>query len=295
VSVRELEHLLWRYEYGRLADGKLELEMRDAVRVLMDTRAVQGSPRGAGKLVTVRDDAIGAAARAVDTRQWRDAVRAIRRGADALAGIAVCVAAKSDVDRALQEVDELRRLAVTEFLQRLPTVASLVQLGASMTQCMQDAQFRRASDLAGLVSRMAVPLLARVTTSMPSLERRSAAAAEVCTATRAVADDAEPDPVRDGSLERIRALAEEEHAPLAARLLTETEIALLGRRRFRLHFEERLRRGDVTALKTLVAQHSWHGTVDSDSHDALARQAIVLGAHADRANSVAANLDAAFR
>lgn len=294
MSVRELEHLLWRYEYGRLAEGALDLEMRDALRVLLDGRAVQASPRDAGPLLAARDGAIREASLAIDTRRWRDAVREIRRGENALEAIAACIAAQPDVERSFQSIDALLRLAMTPYLRQLPAVASLVQLAGSMTSSMQNAEFRRASDLAGLVSRMAAPLLERSASSIANLDQRIAAATDVCDATRLVAHNGEPDPVYDGSLDRIRTLVDQHHAPLAARLLTETEIALLGRRRFRLHFRDRLRRNDVSALKALVAQHSWHGAVDSDSHEALARQAVTLAAHAKRAASAAANLDAAF-
>lgn len=299
MSIRELAQLVWRCEYGRLAASALELELRDEVRRLQDARAVQGNPViaarwSAGDLFTRRDDAIRAAALAIDNGRYRDALREIRHGEQSLLDIAALAEANRDVDAASVAVADIRQLAGTGFLRALPAVASLGPLVESMTRCMLACEYRQASDLAGLCTRMAAPLRERRAPQPREFDARIAAVSEIYDATRAVADEAELDPTRDGSLKHLRRLLDQHQTAFAARLLTETEIALIGRRRFRLHFRERLQSDDVAELKQLVAQHSWHGAVDSDWLEALGREAVTLAGYAKRAESAAVNLDAAF-
>lgn len=302
MNVRELEHLLWRYEYGRLGEGRLELELQEGLRRLHDARALQGNPAAADRwsareLLVHRDGTIRAAAQAIDTRRWHEAVRALRRGGEALLGVDTLIVAAQNMETAIEAVESLQQLAGTAFLCALPAIASLAQTTESIRRCMHAADYRVASYLAGICTRIAEPVRERRTIAAidrRDAEQRLAAVIEIYGATRIVADPAEPDPAGDGSLDRLRQLFDLDQTALAVRLLTEIEIALLGRRRFRLHFGDQLRAADTSALKDLVARYSWHDAVDHDSYEALARQAITLTAHAKRAQSAAANLDAAF-
>jgi hypothetical protein len=302
MNVRELEHLLWRYEYGRLGEGRLELELQDGLRRLHDARALQGNPAAADRwsareLLVHRDGAIRAAAQAIDTRRWHEAVRALRRGGEALLAVDTLLVAAQNMENAIEAVESLQQLAGTAFLCALPAIASLTQTTESIRGCMHAADFRAASYLAGICTRMAEPLRERraiAAIGRRDAEQRLAVVIEIYGATGIVANAAEPDPAGDGSLDRLRQLFDSDQTALAVRLLTEIEIALLGRRRFRLHFGDQLRAADASALKDLVARYSWHGAVDHDSYEALARQAITLIAHAKRAQSATANLDAAF-
>jgi hypothetical protein len=302
MNARELEHMLWRYEYGRLGEGKLELELQEGLRHLHDARARQGNPVAADRwsareLLGHRDGAIRAAAQAIDTRRWHEAVRALRRGGEALLGVDTLIDAARNTDTAIEAVESLRELAGTAFLRGLPAIASLTQTIESIRRCMHAADHRAASYLAGVCTRIAEPMRGRramTAITRRDAEQRLAAVIEIYDATKIVADAAEPDPAGDGSLDRLRQLFDLDRTALAVRLLTEIEIALSGRRRFRLHFSDPLRAANPSALRELVARYSWHGAVDHDSYEAVARQAITLTAQAERAQSAAANLDAAF-
>lgn len=304
MSVRELEHLLWRYEYGRLGEGRLELELQDGLRRLHDARAVQGNPAAAAdrwsarELLPRRDEAIREAGKAIDKRRWREALRALRRGDEALLVVDTLIAAARSAEDAIDAVESLQQLAGTVFLCALPAIASLTQTADSIRRRMLAREHRAALHLAGICTRIAAPLRERhpiAAIDRRDVERRLAAITEIYGATRVVADAAEPDPARDGSLERLRQLFDRDQTALAVRLLTEIEIALLARRRFHLHFGGELRTGNASALRDLVARHSWHGAVDNHSYEELARQAVRLAALAQRAQSAAANLDAAFQ
>jgi hypothetical protein len=272
MSTRKLENLLWRYEYGRLPASALKLGMREELRRLYDAKAAEQVGETPARwnaewLPSTRDIALEGATAALDTRQYHDALRHLRKAGEASRTIRELASATEHLDRATEAVTVLHELAGNACLRRLPALTSLAQLVDSMSLCMFNGSYGQARDLAALCLQIASTLREQRTatdTERSDAETRIAILRELCESTRAFADDDDPDAIADGSLRRLGELLADGHAVLASRLLGELEIALAARGRFRLHFRERLANPKADGLKLLVRERSWDGAVDQD-------------------------------
>jgi len=284
MSAQQLEHLLWRYEYGRLPASQLDVEFRDALRKLFDARATQGDPLSAQRwsgqeLLVMRDEALRAASLSLDSRRYHEVLRHLRKADGALAAIGSAVKANRRIDQARAAVDALNDRVAGRSLRRMPAISSLTQLADSMAVCMFNGRYGQASDLAAFCENLIATLTAR---RAPSDEERSeaqgriAALCELCDATRPFADDEDCDPAADGSLDEIQRLLSEEYTALVMRLLGELEVALAARRRFRHHFLRTMDNAMVQALRLQVKERSWDGAVDHDCQTAIALQSATL-------------------
>lgn len=301
MRASRLERLLWRYEYGRLSTAHLELETVDAVRSLTDARAAQGVPAAlerwsAHTLRATLDAAIAAASTAATSRRFREAIQHIRSAEMALVRIEELMTAADAATAAERSVAEITELAQTPTLQRLPAVLSAVQLVEQIALGMFGAAYGKALALAQLCTRFASALTERragTREEQRSYGQRLAVAGELCTATACAASETDVDPMQDGSLERLAWLFDRGNAAMATRLLTQLEIQLAGRRRFRLHFRD-INSDNAPRLRELVRQRTWDGAVDYDWQQAMLAYGALLQANAERAESAAANLTTAL-
>jgi len=280
----QLEHLLWRYEYGRLPASQLEAEFRDTLRKLFDARTTQGNPFSAQRwsgqeLLVMRDDALRAAAVALDSRRYQEVLRHLRKADEALAAIGSAVEANQRIDRARAAADAVHHLVAGTSLRRMPAIASLTQLSDSMAVCMFNGRHGQASDLAAFCDNIVAALTARHAASVDeqsNAEVRLAALQDLCEATRPFANDEDCDPAADGSLDELRRLLNGEYTALVMRLLGELEVALAARRRFRHHFLRTMDEAMVQALRLQVKERSWDGAVDHDCQTAISLQSAPL-------------------
>jgi len=280
MSAQELEHLLWRYEYGRLPAAQLELELREELRRLLDASTAQGDPQSvrrwsAQELLAARDESLRAASLSLPSRQYQEMLRQLRKADEALVAVRSAVEAGQRIDRAVDALSSIHALADRPSLKRMPAISSLAQLNDTISLCMFNGRYNQASDLAAVCENIGATLTAR---RAPTAEERADAAAriaalrELCAATRPFAGKEEQDPDADGSLDRLLQLLNEDCTALAGRLLAELEVALAARRRFRHHFLRTIDDAATQALRLMVREHSWDGAVDHDCQVAIELQ-----------------------
>jgi hypothetical protein len=278
MSARELDHLLWRYEYGRLPAAQLELKLREELRRLLEASEEQGDPLSvrrwsARELLAARDEALRAASLSLPSRQYHEMLRQLRKADEALAAVRGAVETGQRVDRAVAALGAIYALASKESLRRMPAISSLAGLNDTISLCMFNGRYGQASDVGALCESMAATLTLR---RVPTPEEQADAAAriaalrELCLATRPFAVEEEQDPDADGSLEQLQHLLEEHYTALAGRLLAELEVALAARRRFRHHFLRTIDEAATQALRRMVRERSWDGAVDHDCQIAIA-------------------------
>lgn len=280
MNAHELDHLLWRYEYGRLPAAQLELELREEFGRLLDASAAQGDPPSvrrwsAQELLAARDEALRAASLSLPSRQYHETLRQLRKADEALAAVRGAVEAGQRIDRAVEALNAICELAGSPSLRRMPAISSLTALNDTIALCMFNGRYGQASDAAALCENIAATLTVR---RAPTAEEqadtaaRIAALRELCAATRAFAGEDEQDPDADGSLDRLQQLLLEDYTSLAGRLLAELEVALAARRRFRHHFLRTIDDATTQALRVMVRERSWDGAVDHDCQIAITLQ-----------------------
>lgn len=280
MNAHELDHLLWRYEYGRLPAAQLELELRGELGRLLDASRAQGDPPSvrrwsAQELLAARDEALRAASLSLPSRQYHETFRHLRKADEALAAVRGAVEAGQRIDRAVEALNAICELAGNPSLRRMPAISSLTALNDTIALCMFSGRYSQASDVAALCENIASTLTAR---RAPTAEEqadtaaRIAALRELCAATRAFAGEEEQDPDADGSLDRLLELLQDDYTALAGRLLAEMEVALAARRRFRHHFLRTIDDATTQALRVMVRERSWDGAVDHDCQIAIAPQ-----------------------
>jgi hypothetical protein len=280
MSTRELDHLLWRYEYGRLPAVQLEAELENELRRLLEASAAQGSPLSvqrwsAQELLAARDEALRAASLSLPSRQYHETLRQLRKADEALAALRGAVEAGQRIDRAVEALNAICDLAGKPSLRRMPAISSLAGLNDTISLCMFNGRYGQASDVAALCENIAATLTTR---RAPTGEEQADAAAriaalrELCVATRLFAGEEEQDPDADGSLDRLQQLLHDDYTMLAGRLLAEMEVALAARRRFRHHFLRTIDEAATQALRLMVRERSWDGAVDHDCQIAIALQ-----------------------
>jgi len=300
----KLERRLWRYEYGRLTSTSLAIELRDALDRLSDARVELESSRITIEshdpaLLRDRDAALRAARFAIEGCRFREALQEIHR-----AHIAASTATELlHAARALHETENIlsqwnEKLA-TETLQALPTARALLQTLHDAQQSMQGQHYRRAAHLAGILRRIAEPLLRRRDEDGSRGREQIAALETLCSWTRRFASDHDKDPVRDGSTRVLRELICDQYGGLAARLLGELQIFLAGRMRFVRHYRldqptPAMPEDEALSLTDLVREWSWDGAVDQSWQTAIAENLAALERNRARAESAAANLMAAW-
>jgi hypothetical protein len=280
MNARELDHLLWRYEYGRLPAAQLEVELREELRKLLDASAAQGDPHtvrrwSAQDLLAARDEALRAASLSLPSRQYHETLRQLRKAGEALAAVHGAVEAGQRIDRAVDALNTIHDLTDKSSLRRMPAISSLAGLHDTMSLCMFNGRYAQASDVAALCENVAVTLTTRrVATAeeRADVAARIAALRELCAATRPFAAAEEQDPDLDGSLDRLQQLLHEAYTVLAGRLLAELEVALAARRRFRHHFLRTIDEAATQELRLMVRERSWDGAVDHDCQIAIALQ-----------------------
>lgn len=280
MNVHELDHLLWRYEYGRLPAAQLELELQEELRRLLDASAAQGNPASvqrwsAQELLAARDEALRAASRALPSRQYQETLRQLRKADEALAAVSGAVEAGQQIDRAVEALTSICELADRPSLKRMPVISSLAQLNDTISLCMHNGRYGQASDVAALCEQIAAALTARrppTDVEQADTTARIAALRELCELTRAFAGEEEQDPDADGSLDLLHHLLQADYTALAGRLLAELEVALAARRRFRHHFLRTIDEAATQALRLMVRERSWDGAVDHDCQIAIAPQ-----------------------
>lgn len=268
----ELDHLLWRYEYGRLPAAQLEVELQEELQRLLVASAAQGNPISiqrwsAQELLATRDEALTAASLSLPSRQYHETLRQLRKADEALAAVGGAVEAGQRIDRTAEALSSIQALADSPSLKRMPAISSLAQLNDTISLCMFNGRYGQASDVAALCGKIAATLTAQ---RRPSAEEQADAVAriealrELCELTRPFAGEEEQDPDTDGSLDRLHRLLSENYTALAGRLLAELEVALAARRRFRHHFLRTMDEAATQALRLLVRERSWDGAVDHD-------------------------------
>jgi hypothetical protein len=300
MNAQELDHLVWRYEYGRLPESQLVLELRDELRRLFDVRATQGDPQlverwSAKELLGVRDDALRAASISLTSRQYHEALRHLRKADEAMATIGRASDAERGLGQARDALSAVQALATGPSLQRMPVITSLVQLVDSLSVCMLNRRYAPASDLATLCVNIVSTLTARSAPGVAQSEAsaRIATLRQLCDMTRSFAGEHDTDPAADGSLEELQRLLADGHAALAMRLLAELEVALAARRRFRHHFLRSIDEATAHALRLEVRERSWDGAVDHDCQTAMRLQSAALERQAERVRAVNKSLGGA--
>lgn len=277
MNVHEIDHLLWRYEYGRLPAAQLERELQEEMRRLLDASAAQGNPSSmqrwsAQQLLAARDEALRAASLSLPSRQYHETLRQLRKADEALAAVSGAVEAGQRTDRVVEVVTLTCELADRPSLKRMPAISSLAQLNDTISLCMHNGRYGQASDLAALGEQIAAALTAR---RPPTAEEQADAAAriaslrELCALTRPFAGEEEYDPDADGSLDQLHRLLSEDYTALAGRLLAELEVALTARKRFRHYFLRTMDESARQALRQMVRERSWDGAVDHDCQIAI--------------------------
>lgn len=280
MNAQELDHLLWRYEYGRLPAAQLELELREELRRLLEASAAQGNPVSmqrwsAQELLAARDEALRAASLSLPSRQYHETLRQLRKADEALAAVSGAVEAGRRIDRAVEALTLICELADRPSLRRMPAISSLAQLNDTISLCMFNGRYGQASDVAALCEQIAAALTDRrppTAGEQADLGARIAALRELCELTRPFAGEEEQDPDADGSLDQLHRLLGEDYTALAGRLLAELEVALAARRRFRHHFLRTMDDAARQALRLMVRERSWDGAVDHDCQIAIAPQ-----------------------
>ena len=306
MNDRHADRLLWRYEFGTVAPEVLDMELRDRLqRVRDDSIAIRDSAvvrLWDDALLSAYDAAIHAAARALDVGQFRVALRQIHRCERVILSMRALVQASDDIERAAAAIEQIHELAETRRLRRLPTVASLGQIVDLARQCIIERRHLQGSHMAAICVRLAEALRER---SLVSVEERTAlddrieAIRDLCVVTQSFVQRVADEPTHDGTLAAVQGLFARQYVVLGARLLTELEVQLAGRRRFLL-FLRRKGPGGTAALdapeevRTLVRERSWDGAVDHYWHVSIASHASALDEQLQSADRVAARIRAAI-
>jgi hypothetical protein len=282
-----LEQQLWGYEYGRVSPERLTLELQSAIDTTADRAgALPYSPDVAlwnPQLMKDYEEAMAAAREAVVRARFREALRQVRKTSTVLDTIHQLLDANLAVDHAQAAANQLFELAGSARLRRLPAVASLGQLAETARQWIAEARYREAGHLAAHCCRIAAALLEQCdpdAMQRDSIPERLDAIEELSQVTAIFAGD-EDDLVRDGSVASLRLLFQRRFIGFGSRLLSELQIQLAGRHRFRLQCDRARSIGSpmfdsVEEARARIALLSWDGAVDYQWHAAVERYAGAL-------------------
>lgn len=297
MTVRELERLLWRWQYGRLSADRLELQLRDAVDLLGDDVAewLDAAPivrMWSPALIETHIAARREASYAVDRHQFREAVRQIALCVDASARLRELLAADRAAGLCEEAVLRLHELAAVPRLRALPSIAALAQQVDAVRIAIAEGRYAEASIAATLCTRLAEQLLRRADPNPDERDRLRERLRELTHLWRetqpfAAADD---DPAE--AIERLRALVRENSLPLAERLALELEIELGPRRRFLT--ARPLMPDDASSVKAVVRERAWDGAVDHYWHLSIAHNGRRLAKTEEAAAEVARGIAAAL-
>ena len=306
MADQALDRLLSRHEFGTLSSEVLEIELRNALEKMADAVTILASRAETirlwnSELLPARDEALTRASRAVTMLRFREAVRQIHRYREVMMAMAHLVEAADSADRASEAMDTVWTLAETARLRGLPSVASLAQIVDVARSMVIEQHYVRAAVTAGICRRMAETLAHRATLRPDdrlAVEERLRGIDDLCAATRPFAESPDDDPVRDGTIDTLRALFDRDYARLGLRLLSEVEIQMAGRRRF-LDYCVRRRDGpltsrDVEQVRLSVRERSWDGAVDEQWHRSIARHAGAIAEQRRRVATASAELEAAL-
>jgi hypothetical protein len=245
-----LRRALWRFEYGHVSGrriGKLlDLAYRRASRDFGALEAgVPAVRRHDPALLGARDQFIARAHDAIHTERFRAALEEILRGRRTLAAMRALVSAAAKIDQAEVAVRRLHEHARAPGLRALPCIQAPAELLAAARARMAAKRYAQAGYLADAALAECSPLERReraAASQRAALEARVAEIRSLCADTRALAGANEADPVADGSLGGVAALARDGFVALAERMAGELEFSLAARAR--LHRE--LRRGALS-------------------------------------------------
>lgn len=303
-----LDRLLWRHEYGKLAPELLEIELRDALDRLGDAALdvlehAETIRRWNGELLQSRTDVFGRAARAVDRRQFRDALRHIRISTSILATMRLLLQAVERAERADEAMHAVYELAAVPRLRHLPAITSLAQLVDAARLCINEQRYLGGSLLADASIRLAASLREQrfvEAAQRATMDDRLQAVEDLCVATRPFCAPAQDDdPSIDGTLPALRRLLDQGLLRLASRLLSELEVQLAGRRRFLLHYQRTDGGGIVFGapqeVLAFVRDLSWDGAVDHYWHLSIAGHAQAAERQRARVEAAHAAFDAALQ
>lgn len=299
---RAIDRLLWRCEFGNAVPEVVTLELRDRMQwlrdVSIDLRASTAVRLWNDALLAEYDAAFQSAARTLDLGTLRAAVQQIHRCERAITAMHELTEAHEKVERAAAAMEQIDAMAATPQLRRLPAVASLAQIVDIAKQCIVERRYTQASHVAETCTRLAESLSRKSpgdADSHAAIGQRISTVRELCISTRPFSDDSDQDATRNGTLSTLHSLFAGGYAVLAARLLSELEVQMSGRRRF-LHHVQRKRFGSVNAvasdeeLRALIRDRSWDGAVDYYRNLSIARHAGTLAEQSRRAEAVAVAL-----
>lgn len=263
---RDLERLLWRWQYGRLDPALLELHLRDAVDRAEDedlewrdaaSALATWNPALPNVHVTARREAL----LAVDRHQFREAVHQLNICRTATATLRELVAADREASLCGDVLGRLHDAIGASRLRTMPSVASLSQQLEAIRLGILDAHYIEAILSARLCTRLAGRLLENDSPASGAnhdeLQGRIRELARLVRRTQAFASPND-DPLP--AVERLRVLLRDGRSTLVSRLLAELEIELGPRRRFLS--AQPLMSSDAGEVKKIVGQFSWDGAVD---------------------------------
>ncbi|HSU17500.1 hypothetical protein [Longimicrobium sp.] len=238
-----LRRAIWRFEYGQLSDRRIKRLFRAAyLRAARDFTALEaGVPavrRHDPALLAGRDAFRARADDALRGEHFRAALDEILRGRRTLATMQALVQAAARIDQAAKAVERLHDHARVPRLRALPCIQAPAELLAAARARTAAKRYAQARYLAEASLAESSPLERRERASAArreALEARIDEVRSLCASTRALAGENEADPVADGSLEAVAALARDGLVALAERMADEVAFSLAARGR--LHRE----------------------------------------------------------
>ncbi|HEX8673354.1 MAG TPA: hypothetical protein VF710_15775 [Longimicrobium sp.] len=244
-----LRRALWRYEYRHLSATRIKRLLRVAYeRASRDFAALEGSVpavrRHGPGLLAARDAFRARAGDAIRAGRFRAALDEVLRGRRTLAAMQALVQASAKIAQAEAAVRRLHERARVPGLRVRPCVQAPAELLEAARVRMEEDRYTQAAYLAGVSLAESAQLERRDrAASLREVEERVADVRSLCAGTRDLAGADEADPVGDGSLDAVAALARDGFVVLAERMAGELAFSLEARGR--LHRE--LRRAGAVA------------------------------------------------
>ncbi len=245
-----LRRALWRFEYGHLSGRRIKRLLRAAyLRATRDFDALEGGVPAVRRhdpgLLSARDAFRDRADDAIRREHHRAALDEVLRGRRTLAAMRGLVGAAAKIDQADAGVRMLHDRVRVPRLRALPCVRAPAELLDAARARMAGKRYAQAGYLADVSLAECAPLERReraAATLVEALEAHLGEIRSICADTRPLAGTDQGDPVTDGSLEAVAALALDGLLTLAERLAGELAFSLADRGR--LHRE--LRRAGAT-------------------------------------------------
>jgi hypothetical protein len=296
-----LRRALWRFEYGHVSGGRLKRLLKVAYeRASRDFTALEaGVPavrRHDPALLAARDAFRARADDAIHTGRFRAALDEIFRGRRTLAAMRALVSAAAKIDQAEAAVRRLHEHARAPGLRALPCIQAPAELLAAARARMAARRYAQAGYLADAALAECSPLERHeraAASHRAALEARISEVRSLCADTRALAGADEADPVADGSLDGVAALAREGFMALAERMAGELEFSLAARGRLHRELRRAALSDEDDAVLRGAGPRSW-----SSATAALWRSRVETGvrrvaAQRDRVERARALLDGA--